>query len=731
MSLLTTRRLRVSGLIAALTCSFASLTLAEPDTGAPDAGPVQSASEHPLAPLPAVPSQDLPPPSADALEAVKDLLGRVVSEDPVIRERAVRELVEAEPKWVSAIAHQLNQLADSTKGEELKRKLLDIRDKARSVERERMKAAGKRGKVVTPDYMDMLAEFSEPKNADWQAVTQVVAMSRMLREIGTTPAVRTLIQVYVRFGEFLRVDTQLQLEKLGDKALPALIETRRHQAPRIAHWADRQLDALGKAIPSEAVQTPDPDVLADVLRAYGYIRDPDAARVVISFANSERPQVREASRQAVALMKEIANWPLRDTYANIVGKKPPADWAWDRTARELFGEFDRLRLAQVYKLFDQGKALQKAGKLAEAKEAFDKVLARSPLFDRRGEMIDTYVAFAEKHVDEEPEKAEAALRRARRLSNDDGVDKRVQSLLWYLEGQELVARGVADQVPFRRALELDPDNQRAKRALEEIQRGEQKQKKQSDHYLAAGAIGIVALLAIAVIALRRGSPEPRLPEKAAPKLEPAADDSATQRDDGSGRVSEAASLGGEEAVEAADDGASKASASRSPAAAGGTPELNTEQPSPDSPGVPSPPTPTAEPQASPAVATLHFPTVSDDAATVAQTAGRASDPGETKPDDAVARQPGLEGETEPVATPPHTAIEPDAPTREGAHANTRPGSSAAEPAQAPVSADAPPASGAADPLDGEVHRTPPEPQLPPLPGLEGGGELTLPPIDDD
>ncbi|MGE0322668.1 MAG: hypothetical protein AB7K71_20025 [Polyangiaceae bacterium] len=675
--------LRTASLAAALVCGLVNSASAQADAGAdatPDAATPSSESQQLLAPLPAVPSQDLPPPTPESLEAVKDLLSRVVSEDPVIRERAVRELVEADPKWVPALAHTLGQLAESTKGEELKRKLLDIRDNARSAEREKMKAAGKRGKIVTPDYMDMLAEHPEPKNAEWQAVTQVIAISRMLREIATTPAVRTLIQVYVRFGEFLRVDTQLQIEKLGDKALPALIETRRHQAPRIAHWADRQLDALGKAIPSEAVQTPDPDVLADVLRAYGYTRDPDAARVVISFANSERPQVREASRQAVALMKEIANWPLRDTYANIVGRKPPADWGWDRTARELFGEFDRLRLAQVYKLFDTGKAAQKAGKLIEAKEAFDKVLARSPLFDRRAEMIDTYVDFAEQKIDEDPAAAEAALRRARRLSTDEKVDNRVQSLLWYLEGQDLVARGVADQVPFRRALELNPENKRAKTALEEIQRGEQKQKKKGEHYLAAGAIGIVALLAIAVIALRRGSPEPRLPEK--PEIKPVPDDEASSAEgadeaaapaSNEAPVSEAqaSASGGEEApattasdsVGPEDPATETSVAPEAPADA--FPEARA--PASDSSEAPSPPTPVAAPEASPAVATLHFPTVTEE-------------------------PPADEPETAGEATP--SAEEPE--------------------------------SGAEDSAAVE----PPEPLLPPLPGLEGGG-LKLPPIDED
>ncbi len=91
----------------------------------------------------------------------------------------------------------------------------------------------------------------------------------MLTQIGTVQAVRELIDVYVRFGEFLRMDTQLQLEKLDDKAVGALIEARRHQARKIARWAERQLDMLGKAIASEAVQTEDQEVSRRRAQAYG------------------------------------------------------------------------------------------------------------------------------------------------------------------------------------------------------------------------------------------------------------------------------------------------------------------------------------------------------------------------------------------------------------------------------------------------------------------------------
>ncbi len=502
-----------SAWIAGLTVAALALLLPVAQAQGEDAdAAVDAASAElarpPLIPLPMVPSQELPKATAEHVEQVSALLTRISSDDPSGRQAAQEAILEADPRWVSAISEQLDALADSTKGEELRKKLQDLREKARSAERERMKAANQRGEVKTPDYLEILLSFAEPKDERWVAVTQVVALSRLLGAISTTEAVRTLIRIYVRFGEFLRVDTQLQLEKLGDRALPALIETRRHQAPKIARWAERQLDALGKAIPSEAVQVPDPDVLADVLRAYGYTRDPDAARVVISFANSERPQVREAARQSVALMKEVANWPLRDTYANIVGKKPPGDWSWDRTARELFGEFDRLRLAQVYKLFNQGQKAAGAQKTDEAKALFDQVLARSPLFEQRAEMVPTYVAFAEAKLDDDPQGARTALSRARRLSEDAEVTRRAEALLWLLDGRELVARGVADQVPFRRALELDPSNERAKKHLEEIQRGERAEEQETGRYYGAVAIGVVALLSVLVIGLRRGKPEP-------------------------------------------------------------------------------------------------------------------------------------------------------------------------------------------------------------------------------
>lgn len=474
-------------------------------------------SRPPLPVLPKAPSLELPAPEPKDVAALDEALKRVSSEDASLREDAVREILEAQPRLVPAIDRRVNEIANRADREAMKALLGDTRKHARDDERSRMHESGETGKVVTPDYLDMLVRDAKPTKPAWQDLVRVAAMSRMLARIGTVEAARELVDVYVRFGEFLRVDTQLQLQKMGNKAVAALIEARRHRAEKISHWAERQLDALGKGIPGEAVNTTDYQVLADVLRAYGRVRDPDAARIVISFANSERAQVREAARQAVALFGDVASWQLRDAYETTVGKKPPRDWTWERTARELFGEYDRLRLSQVYALYEQGQAALDKRDYAAMRAAFDKVLARSPAFEHQADMAPAYLEYAKAFVDKDRPAAMLALYRAERIGRGTGVGPSAQSLLLTLQGEELLARGVADQLLFRRALELDASNQRAREVLSQIERGESKRQTQLGRYAGAGAIGAVALIAIAFIALRkRTRSAPEAPAQAEP-----------------------------------------------------------------------------------------------------------------------------------------------------------------------------------------------------------------------
>ncbi|WP_437277597.1 hypothetical protein WME90_41155 [Sorangium sp. So ce375] len=358
------------------------------------------------------------------------------------------------------------------------------------------------------DWLDFMLAMPRPRDSAWRDVVKLLAMERMLVATGTTPAVRELIALHAYFGELLRIDLQRQVAKLRDKAVPALIEARQHDAKIVQRWASKQLDLLGRAIPGEAIASNDTQILADVLRAYGRVRDVDAMRVILSFCNSDRARLRDAAREAISAIGEPGIWQLRDAYLDLTGTKPPREWSWDRVARELFGTYDRARLAEVYKLMDEGVAAASAGKLAEATDAFDRVLARAPLFERRKEMVDAYVEQARSLPADRREDALAMLRKALRLDAPGERAKKIEAEIAYLEGALLIERGTPDKFVLERAIELDPSHAGAKAALASLGDKVAERKSQTNRHLAAGAVGLAAVLSMFLIARRRSAPSP-------------------------------------------------------------------------------------------------------------------------------------------------------------------------------------------------------------------------------
>jgi HEAT repeat protein len=176
-----------------------------------------------------------------------------------------------------------------------------VLDKVRNTGRDALAAWKKKNKTKkdAPEGDWLVFILSLDKRGDtWRHLAELYAMIRMLTHVGNTPAVRQLVNCYSHFGELVRIDLQRAIEKLGDKAIPALIEARQHDALKVKSFAQRQLEALGRVTPGEAVSTTDPQVLADVMRAFGRVRDVEATRVILSFANSDRVQLRQAAREA-------------------------------------------------------------------------------------------------------------------------------------------------------------------------------------------------------------------------------------------------------------------------------------------------------------------------------------------------------------------------------------------------------------------------------------------------
>jgi hypothetical protein len=472
---------------------------AEPQT-APTARPEP-------APLPKPPSRQVKSPSEEQVRILDQLLGRLRDRDPMNRRVALDEVANVDESLIPAIRARLDREGESADRARMKTLLLAIRRDARAAIEKQMRTAGDKGEVETPDYLAMVVAHDDTTNEAWAPLLNVLALSRMCVALKTTDAVRALIQVYVRF-DFLRIDTQLQLAELGDHALPALIEATRHAAPKIANWAGRQLDALGKAIPGEAVQVEDPEVLTDVLLAYGFIKDPDAARVVLSFSNSERAQIRLAARTSVVLFGDVANWQLRDFYENLLGERPPREWPWDRTARELFSGLDEMRLEEVYRHYDAGLAALRDKNYANMVAAFDQVLMLDPEFTPRDQLVAGYLGYAESNLFEEGHDVDAALARVGRLSDSEATRDHSTSLLLTRQAKRYSEQRFADRSLLERALELNPNNARAHDLLAEMSREPVIERASFMRVLWPSVLVATALAAVTAILLRRRANQP-------------------------------------------------------------------------------------------------------------------------------------------------------------------------------------------------------------------------------
>jgi tetratricopeptide (TPR) repeat protein len=238
-------------------------------------------------------------------------------------------------------------------------------------------------------------------------------------------------------------------------------------------------------------------VLSDVLDAYGATRDMDALSAVLSFVNSDRPQIRDAARRATLAYGDLALPQLRDAFASLAGSPPPPGWSAAEVSRELFGEDDRFRLRDVYAMMDEGLADEARGKHEEAVMAFEKVLARQSSFDRRGEMVPAFVHYAQSKEDTDRRSAETYYRIAERLAPDGPRASQAASALDYLEGEDLLARGIEDILLFHRAADEDPGNSKARDEVARLD-AERERREQTIRRCAEG-LGAVIVLIVGVV----------------------------------------------------------------------------------------------------------------------------------------------------------------------------------------------------------------------------------------
>jgi tetratricopeptide (TPR) repeat protein len=328
-------------------------------------------------------------------------------------------------------------------------------------------------------------------------------LARSLAHIGTTPAVRQLVQLVPDAGGAFRPEIARLVKGLGDGALGALVLARRDPSPDVRGFAAGILESEGKRLPSDVVQTKNNQALADVLGAYAAVKDLDAVPVILSFVNSDRAEVRKAARDALRAYGQDAAWKIREALASVTGSPAPDSATAEELAQQLFAAYDALRLREVYALLDQGLAQEKEGKLEDAVVAYDKVLARQPMLDRRGETVPGYLAYARAVESKDRATALAYLRKALRLDEAGSHAGAINGAIDYLEGEELLSRGVLDQDLFRQAVELDPTNGRARAELARLAADREARQWRWRKVAGAGGLFVVCVVGAIVFGGRR------------------------------------------------------------------------------------------------------------------------------------------------------------------------------------------------------------------------------------
>jgi hypothetical protein len=423
----------------------------------------------------------------------------LVAGDLARRQEARRQLASVDASWLPAVVERSERVANTPNKLALKALLEKLRERSRAELLEARKARAGSGRIPAPDTLDLLVAQRDRSSPQLRTLTEVVAYSRMLENIGSLPAVRRLVNVYVRFGEFLRVDTQLALARLGDRAIAALVEATGHPVPRIASWAERQLAELGRPKPSDALQLEDPALRADVLRAYGRVRRLDVMNLLVSYASSELLQVRGAAREALTLYGDAAVWALREGYEKTLGERAPLAWTWQRVARELFARFDQQRRADLFGWYEQGREAERNGDARAACRAFDQVLVRDPRFELGSSMVESYLRCAQQSADSDAQGALLAAARAERLEPTGPLHDRAASLRQTLEAEALLGRGLVDRALLERARALDPHNPRAQALLERLGSETRWNIGPWSRYL--GALAILALTTVGLLAI--------------------------------------------------------------------------------------------------------------------------------------------------------------------------------------------------------------------------------------
>jgi hypothetical protein len=374
----------------------------------------------------------------------------LASDDPATRESACDALSTLEEEALPAIRQRVETFA---------RPRFDTEEAYRTINRFRHAVGSLRADDdvdVIPGLPTVLSEDREPMTV---ALVERRLLARSLVDMATIEAAPVLGDIIATDPHAWRWEWRRMVWRLGHRALPMLLILEDHSDAGVRRWARWGLREIDLQEPGRAIQTDDMRLLAEIIRAYGTVRDMDAMRVVVGFVVHERAQVRNAARWATDRYGRNAIWQLRRVYRNLTGEHADQSLGWEATAAMLYSAHDAQRLAPVREDLEAGLAALATGDLDGMQAKFDEVLIAAPDLPQRAQLAPGYAALGARALEAgDVGEAERFYRRALRLSPTHESAGSWRAEVQFIEAEERLASGIADLGAYQQVLLHDPNH---------------------------------------------------------------------------------------------------------------------------------------------------------------------------------------------------------------------------------------------------------------------------------
>lgn len=456
-----------------------------------------------------------PPDAGDPGEAITapelaDLFKALKSHKGQERWQAVSSVLDLDKASIPAMKKRLLR-EHKASGESMKRIVYALR---KDLKDEKIKALQAKGKVPKADDIDMetppefLKLLVERKRDDnilaWRSATEIMTLLLALTSIQTRDSLLIVLDFSSAHEYAFRKEIYQLMLWTGEKALPAMILREKSKDEHVQVVVNAYLDKMNMSRPGQQVQVKDAAVLAEILVLFGETKNFEAIDSIIPFLNAENPLIRKAARESILKFGKSSLWALRKAYKNYLEVDPDPGWPAEQVAQELFTAQDSDRMAPMIKKLEEGLASAKDKKYDQMEQRFREILALQPMFERKSEMVQGYMDAAHHYIENRNyDKASFLLRVARRINSDPKREDKIQAMIYFTDAMRDLNDGVADPELMRKAVKLDPDFEEAEAKLEEIEKIYRGRKIKGYRILAAGGIGMTALLILLLILLKR------------------------------------------------------------------------------------------------------------------------------------------------------------------------------------------------------------------------------------